>query len=121
MRLLTEIRSTRPTSVSMCAETVNKRWNSTCSSRIEVGRLESNRTVKTVAIRDTMSGQQTTENQSIANRENAVLAVDLRDYFAAAALQGLMAQFDPENELEHHIAKWSFKAADAMLKAREVK
>ena len=45
----------------------------------------------------------------------------LRDYFAAAALQGLMAQFDPENELEHHIAKWSYKAADAMLKAREVK
>jgi hypothetical protein len=45
----------------------------------------------------------------------------LRDYFAAAALQGMMAQFDPENELEHHIAKWSYKAADAMLKAREVK
>ena len=45
----------------------------------------------------------------------------LRDYFAAAALQGMMAQFDPENELEHHIAKWSYKAADAMLKAREAK
>jgi hypothetical protein len=45
----------------------------------------------------------------------------LRDYFASAALQGMMAQFDPENELEHHIAKWSYKAADAMLKAREGK
>ena len=45
----------------------------------------------------------------------------LRDYFAAAALQGLMAEYDPEDELEHHIAKWSYKAADAMLKAREAK
>jgi len=45
----------------------------------------------------------------------------LRDYFAAAALQGLMAEYDPEDELEQHIAKWSYKAADAMLKAREVK
>ena len=45
----------------------------------------------------------------------------LRDYFAAAALQGLMAQYDPEDELEHHIAKWSYAIADAVLKAREVK
>jgi hypothetical protein len=45
----------------------------------------------------------------------------LRDYFAAAALQGLMAEYDPENQLEHHIAKWSYEAADAMLKAREAK
>ena len=45
----------------------------------------------------------------------------LRDYFAAAALQGMMAEYDPEDELEHHIAKWSYKAADAMLKARETK
>lgn len=121
MRLLTEIRSTRPTSVSMCAETVNKRWNSTCSSRIEVGRLESNRTVKTVAIRDTMSGQQTTENQSIANRENAVLAVDLRDYFAAAALNVQAHQFvDPYKDREL-LAQDCYDIADAMLKAREAK
>jgi hypothetical protein len=43
----------------------------------------------------------------------------LRDYFAAAALQGLMAKMEPENQLEHHIAKWSYEAADAMLKVRE--
>jgi len=48
-------------------------------------------------------------------------SVTLRDYFAAAALQGMMSQFDPENELENHIAKWSYRAADAMIKAREVK
>ena len=45
----------------------------------------------------------------------------LRDYFAAAALQGLMAKYDPEDELEQHIAKWSYKAADAMIRAREAK
>ena len=45
----------------------------------------------------------------------------IRDYFAAAALQGMMAEYDPEDELEHHIAKWSYKAADAMIKAREAK
>jgi hypothetical protein len=47
--------------------------------------------------------------------------MSIRDYFAAAALQGLMAEYDPEDELEHHIAKWSYKAADAMLKARGCK
>jgi hypothetical protein len=43
----------------------------------------------------------------------------LRDYFAAKAMQGLLAQFqgcangcDPA----HH-AKWSYEMADAMLKA----
>ena len=44
-----------------------------------------------------------------------------RERLAAAALQGLMAEYDPEDELEQHIAKWSYKAADAMLKAREAK
>lgn len=45
----------------------------------------------------------------------------LRDYFAAKAMQGLLAQFqgcangcDPR----HH-AKWAYEMADAMLKARE--
>ena len=47
--------------------------------------------------------------------------ISMRDYFAAAALQGLMAKMEPENQLEHHIAKWSYEAADAMLKAREAK
>jgi len=44
----------------------------------------------------------------------------LRDYFAAKAMQGLLAQFqgcangcDPA----HH-AKWAYEMADAMLKAR---
>jgi hypothetical protein len=49
------------------------------------------------------------------------MGMTLRDFFAAAALQGLLAQYDPEDELEHYIAKWSYEAADAMLKAREAK
>jgi hypothetical protein len=56
-----------------------------------------------------------------ASGDMVSLGMTLRDYFAAAALQGLMAKMEPENQLEHHIAKWSYEAADAMLKARESK
>lgn len=44
----------------------------------------------------------------------------LRDYFAAKAMQGFMAnksnpmRFDPDND-----AKWAYMIADAMLAARE--
>ena len=65
-----------------------------------------------------MSGQQTTENQSIANRENAVLSVDLRDYFAAAALQGMNLDF---NFSCTTYAMDAYLIADAMIKAREAK
>ncbi len=69
-----------------------------------------------------MSGQQTTENQLIANRENAVLSVDLRDYFAAAALQGFMAAHTSGGCLVDDLyAKYAYDLADAMIKAREVK
>ena len=49
-------------------------------------------------------------------------AISLRDYFAAKAIQGFMAnksnpmRFDPEND-----ASWAYTIADAMLKAREQK
>lgn len=44
--------------------------------------------------------------------------MSLRDYFAAKAMQGLMASpADPESM--EVAAKWSYKLADAMLKARE--
>jgi hypothetical protein len=45
----------------------------------------------------------------------------LRDFFAAVALNGLMSKLEPERQLEHHIAKWSYEAADAMIRAREAK
>lgn len=46
--------------------------------------------------------------------------MSLRDYFAAKAMQGLIASpADPESM--EVAAKWSYNLADAMLKAREVK
>jgi hypothetical protein len=42
----------------------------------------------------------------------------LRDYFAAAALQGNLIEPTANNE---QIAKWAYSLADAMLKAREAK
>jgi hypothetical protein len=53
--------------------------------------------------------------------------VSMRDYFAAAALQGLLgnAEFhvdtDVESEIPIAIANHAYQAADAMLKARESK
>jgi hypothetical protein len=51
---------------------------------------------------------------------NLTQGMTLRDYFAAKAMQGLLAQFqgcangcDPA----HH-AKWAYEMADAMLSAR---
>jgi ribulose-5-phosphate 4-epimerase/fuculose-1-phosphate aldolase len=43
----------------------------------------------------------------------------LRDYFAAKALQGMIACADPEGDWsEPLIAAWSYMMADAMLKER---
>jgi hypothetical protein len=44
--------------------------------------------------------------------------MDLRDYFAAKALQGIMV--DPMMTMSaDKIADWAYEMADAMLKARE--
>jgi hypothetical protein len=54
-------------------------------------------------------------------------AIPLRDWFAGQALAGWLASFDAEfahpvaNETEKSVAECSYKMADAMLKAREVK
>ena len=51
----------------------------------------------------------------------------LRDYFAAAALNGLLGNIgfhvetDVESEIPNAIAKYAYEAADAMLKAMECK
>jgi hypothetical protein len=42
----------------------------------------------------------------------------LRDYFAAAALQGNLIEPTANND---EVAKWAYSLADAMLKAREAK
>jgi hypothetical protein len=49
--------------------------------------------------------------------------MDLRDYFAAKAMQGICAGRDEAGTLVHHgydwIASESYKIADSMMKARE--
>jgi hypothetical protein len=48
----------------------------------------------------------------------ASTGMTLRDYFAAKAMQGLLA--DPSNDMYiEDIAKLAYEYADAMLKARE--
>ncbi len=52
--------------------------------------------------------------------------MSLRDYFAAQALNGLLASVDPVTgfdtfeEFSNHLASTSYKYADALLAAREV-
>ena len=52
---------------------------------------------------------------------NVGLEVSLRDYFAAAALQGMIASCTQQNWQEEYAAKAAYQLADAMLKAREAK
>lgn len=45
----------------------------------------------------------------------------LRDYFAAKAMGGVISATDALIKIdEPHLAMWSYKMADAMLKAREL-
>ena len=53
------------------------------------------------------------------NEHYRLMGMTLRDYFAAAALQGILA--DGGGASWDDDAKNAFKAADAMLKAREAK
>lgn len=47
--------------------------------------------------------------------------MDLRDYFAAHAMQGLIHHFDFGRFRDDplRVAMWAYDAADAMMKARE--
>lgn len=45
--------------------------------------------------------------------------MDLRDYFAAKAMQGMMADHTRDNYPEE-IAEHAYGIADAMMKAREI-
>jgi len=49
--------------------------------------------------------------------ENALWIMTLRDYFAAAAMQGMLA--DAEGESNDSIARYSYDLADAMIRERE--
>ena len=49
--------------------------------------------------------------------------LSIRDYFAAAALQGLLgnSEFHVETAIPNAIATYAYQLADAMLKARDSK
>lgn len=50
----------------------------------------------------------------------AIQGIDLRDYFAAKALTGLLTEASGDYE-DEAIAELSYSLADAMMKARESK
>jgi hypothetical protein len=55
-------------------------------------------------------------------QKTAFDGITVRDYFAAAALTGLLASHTGEVQLpaDAKAARWAFELADAMLKARSV-
>ena len=55
------------------------------------------------------------------NIEHGSAGMTLRDYFAAAAMQGLLAYAIHSNPNADVIAEWAYEQADAMLSARERK
>lgn len=50
---------------------------------------------------------------------NIVYGIPLRDYLAAAALQGLIAGRWNHDETDERMARRAYAYADAMIKARE--
>jgi len=50
--------------------------------------------------------------------EEVYRGMTLRDYFASAAMQGYMGYSKASMTLDE-VAAWSYKVADALLKARE--
>jgi hypothetical protein len=59
-------------------------------------------------------------NPHAFNAESAQLGMDLRDYFAAKAMQGILASFVGVDLPDENIATGAaYEYADAMMKARE--
>jgi methionine salvage enolase-phosphatase E1 len=56
------------------------------------------------------------ETTTPIHREPMALEATLRDYFAAKAMQGVIAA---ENYRTHELAQYAYEVADAMLKARK--
>ena len=56
------------------------------------------------------------EKNNILNNQG----MDLRDYFAAKALHGLLAAEQVGEYSNEHVAEISYVIADAMMKAREL-
>ncbi len=50
--------------------------------------------------------------------EGHAITMDLRDYFAAKAMQGILA--DPNVHMsEDDLARWAYEVADTMMRERE--
>jgi hypothetical protein len=60
-----------------------------------------------------------TEVFAFPHDEFVDMGMTLRDYFAAKAMQGLISDPDFTGAETLETAIWSYKIADAMLKARE--
>jgi hypothetical protein len=46
--------------------------------------------------------------------------MDLRDYFAAKAMQGIVSSSHPNDNISESVcASWAYQIADAMMRARE--
>ena len=69
-------------------------------------------------------------NPHAFNAESAQLGMDLRDYFAAKAMQSIVSKYgdeppyldlmdDDDNVGDNAIALWAYELADAMLKERD--
>jgi hypothetical protein len=66
---------------------------------------------------DIKNGQLKTVNTLTKNSANVDCCVDLRDYFAGQALNGMLS--DPNLSAEpEEFADYAYRHADAMLKAR---
>ena len=53
-------------------------------------------------------------------RADAIGGLTMRDYFAAKAMQGWLSNPGPSDETINAVAQWSYRVADAMLKARQL-
>lgn len=53
------------------------------------------------------------------SEDKAAYGMELRDYFAAAALQGILAGHENANPNPWELARDAYKIADAMLQVRE--
>lgn len=72
------------------------------------------------------NAKQVMDDIKASTEQGIPLQGNLRDYFAAAAMQGLLSdtkRFGPESGLKSNddISFWSYEIADAMIKERDPK
>ena len=54
-----------------------------------------------------------------SNKEYGKRGLTLRDYFAAKAMQGVIASLQEGEDFTDRGCEWAYQIADAMLKARQ--